>query len=88
RSGVPRLQTWAGKRLRALFDKFDDYPSMVGIVGTVIALAILIGVGVLLRADRQARYDHVLERAQSVASVVAVSLGSNIAIYDALLKEM
>lgn len=88
RSGVPRLQTWAGKRLRALFDKFDDYPSMVGVVGTVIALAILIGVGVLLRADRQACYDHVLERAQSMASVVAVSLGSDIAIYDALLKEM
>ncbi|PTD99096.1 GGDEF domain-containing protein [Pandoraea apista] len=91
RTGVPRFRTfrtWAGNRVRALFDKFDDYPSMVGIVGTVIALAIPASVGMLLRADRQAHYDHALERAESVASVVAVSLGSNIAIYDALLKEM
>ncbi|VVD91650.1 diguanylate cyclase [Pandoraea communis] len=88
RLSVPGLRTWVGRRRRALFDKFDDYPSMVGIVGTVIALAILIGVAMLLRADRQARYDHALERAQSVASVVAVSLGGNIAIYDTLLKDM
>ncbi|ANI21745.1 hypothetical protein AB870_01550 [Pandoraea faecigallinarum] len=46
------------------------------------------GVTWLLRADRQTRYLHALERAQSVASVVAASLGGNIAVYDALLKEM
>ncbi len=86
--GVPRLKQWAEKRLRVLFDRFDDYPSMIGMVGTAIALAILIGVAVLLRADRQTRYEHALERAQSVASVVAASLGGNIAVYDALLKEM
>lgn len=88
RQGVPRLRTWAGRRLHALFDKFDDYPSAIGIVGTAIALAILVGVAMLLRVDRQARYDHALGRAESVASVVAANLGGNIALYDALLKEM
>jgi len=70
------------------FDKFDDYPSMIGVVGTAIALAILVGVTMLLYADRRARDEYALERAESVASVVATSLGSNIALYEALLKEM
>ncbi|MCI3206914.1 MULTISPECIES: diguanylate cyclase [Pandoraea] len=92
RSDVSRKQSgfrsWFGQRLRALFDKFDDYPAMVGVIGTAIAIAILVGVSLLLRADRQARYLFALERAQSVASVVATSLGGNIAVYDTLLKEM
>lgn len=88
RSGVSRFKTWTSGRLRAVFDKFDAYPSVVGWVGTGIAVAILIGVGLLLRADREARYAYALERAQSVASVVAASLGGNIALYDALLMDM
>ncbi|APD11312.1 hypothetical protein UC34_14730 [Pandoraea vervacti] len=61
---------------------------MVGVIGTAVAVTMLVGVALLLRADRQARYTHALERAQSVASVVAASLGGNIAVYDALLREM
>ncbi|MGC7430105.1 hypothetical protein, partial [Pandoraea pneumonica] len=49
---------------------------------------ILAGVALLLRADRQTRHEHALDRAQSVASVVAAGLGGNIAVYDALLMEM
>ncbi|MFJ2993517.1 diguanylate cyclase [Pandoraea sp. NPDC087047] len=82
------MRKWAEKRLRSLLDKFDNRASMIGIVGTAIALAILIGVALLLQADRQIRYTHALERAQSVASVVAASLGANIAVYDTLLMQM
>ncbi|WP_278651921.1 GGDEF domain-containing protein [Pandoraea pnomenusa] len=87
RSGVLSQKKWPA-RLRALSEMIDARPSAVGWAGTAMALAILIGVGVLLRMDQQARETLVLERAQSVASVVAASLGANIAVYDALLKEM
>ncbi|VVE79385.1 GGDEF domain-containing protein [Pandoraea sputorum] len=91
-SGVPSSRSptgnWTRKRLHTVFGKFDDYPWMIGVIGTIIALAILSGVALLLRADRQARHEHALERAQSVASVVAAGLGGNIAVYDALLMEM
>ncbi|MBN4665777.1 diguanylate cyclase [Pandoraea nosoerga] len=88
RPGAAAVRKWITNRLEMLFDKFDDYPAAIGIVGTIIAGAILIGVGLLLNADRQARRVHAMERAESVASVVATSLGGNIAVYDALLKEM
>lgn len=88
RSGTQRLHTWAGKRLRVMVEKFDHRPVMVGLVGTAIALAILIGVAISLENNREARIESTLDRAQSAATVVATSLGGNIAIYDTLLKDM
>ncbi|ALS61288.1 GGDEF domain-containing protein [Pandoraea norimbergensis] len=87
-SGPHRLQIWAGKRLRRVVDKFDRRPVMIGIVGTVIALAILIGVAISLENNREGRIESTLDRAQSAATVVATSLGGNIAVYDTLLKDM
>lgn len=73
---------------QGLLRVLDARPRLIGLFGLFASFVILAGCAMFLYVDRENRISLAQQRSENVATVLATSIGANVGLYDALLRDM